>query len=330
MQASQTRRLLGCLIDLFILLGGLGLVFLTTTSFYRKFSQSLALVLLNQPAHMDAKFLIALFVLAPLLIFVSYVFLSASPGQYLLNLREVDASTGRGIGFVSSLVLSFALLPSCLIFNFLPQMFSLWNPQQLTLMQWLLGTKTIQLAQAKKQRTPPKMRPLWRVVPALLIALFGAFGTLSRLIFHTKLCQSGIIVGGSMESRQQLCLSLKNPESITPKNNSLESAFEKLRLALVAQDEVQLKEILTVPSQFLVKISNVKGKKLFEDLPKDIAFVRAEAESDESVLVFYHEVEGGRPGLAESFMVFAKENGEWKVDLPRFLILIKRPVKRNG
>jgi len=322
---SRGRRILAGCIDFLLVLLAIWACFLFSKKAYHTAILFYLKVSLAVPQLLRWSVPLAFFVLAPLLLSISFLIFSASPGQIFLGLQERDSRTGEQVDVLQSLVLGLAM-PLSVFLNFLPYWFALLNPERRNLTQLLVGTRTLVAGKMASQEYVP--RPIsgahiWPYV-CICLSLFVSGRNLAWLFTHSTVHKVGLVVGGSVADRELFFQKLLNPElELESKIASPEDCFERLRSALKNRDKLALYELLTLASQALLKINKVTDP--FEDLPRDIQFVRLEGlQTDDVVKIFYREVEGGHANSKESFMTFSKEEGSWKINLIAFLAQQKR------
>ena len=317
------RRVQGFAIDYLLLCVIVWACFHFRTQVFDKLTTYSVMLVLGKSQIIAWKVLLAVFGVGPAFLFLSFLFFSASPGQYLRHIREVDAVSERPVDIGQALILSFCFMPAQLVLRLAPQFFSLLNEDRRTLIELLAGTKARNLKQPQQKFSSAP----WKAYLGILLSLFSAV-RVAKNFFPLSLDKSGVVVGGTSDEQSAYLKKLLNPEvSHEPKSATPELCFDRLRGILKSRNRDALIDTLTLGSQLLV--ANLAGKKdLFEDLPRDVEFARREGEdTDTFVKIYYHEVEGTKVEKNEYFMTFAKENGDWKIDLLDYIRLKKMQQK---
>lgn len=258
---------------------------------------------------------LSLFILVPLPLFFSFLFMSASPGQLIQKIRELDDIRGHRIDAFQAFILSYTFLPSIIFFNGLPQVYATLNREERTLLQCLSGTKSRPLNAVDKQAAPMKR---WFAGLLIVLCSFGSLFVFSKILFHSTIRSQGIAIGGTVQERVNIFLAQKKEEK-KPRNTRPEICFEALRVALKSKDEKALLQQVSTMSQ-LALTAFLKEKVDFEDLPEDMQWVRTESSADrKSMKIYYRAIENNTVSQKEEVLSFVKEGKEWKLDLMPFI-----------
>ena len=238
--------------------------------------------------------------------------------------RELDNSTDGRIDILQAFILAVCFVPS-FVLCCLPQIYGLFNEESRSFPEWLAGTRA-QVGAPKKKPENPVSLLLPGCIIALL-ALYPLFHVFVKLVLESSWRKPGIIIGGLHdEDRAVYAAKLLNPQLLVVQSQNPETCFDQLRSVLQRRDKEGLLEILSQPSQILLRAA-IKGD-WFEDLPKDVMFTRREGlDSDPFVKIYYHEMEGKNVDRAEYFMTFTKEEGQWRIDLISYLKQMKKMKK---
>jgi hypothetical protein len=277
-------------------------VFLFST---KNIPSMLILFRLGQPLLISWSVFIAIFVIGPLPCLVSFMMLSASPGQWLKKIREVDETTTVGpILIYQAFIHAYTIVPSALL-GFLPQVFALFQEDQKTLVEFLIGTGTRSLTRSSQEQTP-----IWRASLISLMAGAVFIYGLKTIVPLMSLTRKGVLLSSGQGVLSQAVLQTPKP------NRTPEDCFEAVKLALQKRDTQAALLQLTLQSQIMIAAVAQQGANIFEDLPEDVEFVRKEEVDSSTVKIYYHEMDRfGIVSPKEEMVPLRKENNEWKLDV---------------
>ncbi|MBI2601827.1 MAG: RDD family protein [Deltaproteobacteria bacterium] len=252
------------------------------------------------------------FIFAPAILSLFLYLRSATPGQAILRMRTTGAYNDSRLNLLQSFMRMFLTVLSVFPLNFIPQFLSLLREDRRSLIDLVTGTKVVSPTISER---PVKASPVLGFV-LFLLAIYPT-GSLILMLVGATYLGNGVLLGGTAEERARWLMEKQG----TPheyRRNSPEDAFEALKMALRTKDEAALFEILSLPSQFIFRTLQLSGSWM-EDMPTEIGFERKEMTSKSLCKIFFREIEEGGPSTRVFFMTFSKEEGEWKLDLLRFL-----------
>lgn len=312
MNTTYFRRITAYVIDLLLVFLTAWGFFFFSTQLLRDMVMGSALINLGQAQTIQWNAVFALFVVGPVPIFLSLLFLYATPGQYLRRLHQVDYRSSDNLNILQIAIHSFSILPSFLL-GFLLQIYALWDMDRRTLVELAAGTRV-----DGHRSSPTKGLPKPLAIIFILIGLFLAFAQVYNLVTHTRFSKKGVVLLGNKNidlATSNLLQSLQNTGAIPPNENA-EKCFENVREALRKEDLQMLLPHLTRPAQIMV--SMMTGKiDIFKDLeiPRDMQFVRKEDVNESTTKIYYREKKGSIVSEKEEVLTFIKEGTSWKLDL---------------
>jgi len=321
MQSRLVKRILAFNFDINIvfIFATIGLFFLSSFTF-RALMFSFMTYKFGQPLFLSWFIFFNLFVLGPFPLFVSLIVVSATPGQYLNGLREIDDSRRRRVDALQAFIHAYFLMPSVLI-GLIPYSSAFLTYNRRTLIQWLAGTNTWMKGEKAPEHDDSPI-PKYAGAASILVGVIFMF-YLASVFLPANYSRKGIIIGGSLEQQKNALRDLKTSRK---RNSTPELAVEGLRAALASKNAKALLEQLTARGQMYLTAKS-RNLEIFSGLPEDLEFIRSEPVSNAKVKVIVYAVVAGKAVPKEEEIYFLKEFGEWKFDLFDYL---KNPYSPNS